>query len=78
MESPPKGITVELANEDNLYDWKVYMDGPEGSPYQVSGSLESEIGTSTFSGHLLSRVVVPQVTRYIIAKHPWYTRAENS
>ncbi|KAI9371846.1 ubiquitin-conjugating enzyme/RWD-like protein [Aspergillus egyptiacus] len=32
-ESPPEGITVSLANEANLYEWKVLMDGPEGSPY---------------------------------------------
>lgn len=35
MESPPEGITIELADESNLYEWKVYMEGPEGSPYQV-------------------------------------------
>ncbi|KAJ6004847.1 hypothetical protein N7540_012646 [Penicillium herquei] len=34
-ESPPEGITVELADESNLYEWKVYMEGPEGSPYEV-------------------------------------------
>ncbi|KAL3482344.1 ubiquitin-conjugating enzyme/RWD-like protein [Aspergillus californicus] len=32
-ESPPDGIIVELANESNLYEWKIFMDGPEGSPY---------------------------------------------
>ncbi|KAF7586610.1 hypothetical protein BBP40_008617 [Aspergillus hancockii] len=32
-ESPPEGITVELANESDLYQWRVYMEGPEGSPY---------------------------------------------
>lgn len=35
-ESPPAGITVELVDESNLYEWKVYMEGPEGSPYHVS------------------------------------------
>lgn len=34
-ESPPEGITVELADESNVYEWKVCMDGPEGSPYHV-------------------------------------------
>lgn len=34
VESPPPGITVELADESDLYNWKVYMKGPEGSPYQ--------------------------------------------
>ncbi|KAL1969621.1 hypothetical protein VTN77DRAFT_8174 [Rasamsonia byssochlamydoides] len=34
VESPPAGITVELANESDLYAWKVYMKGPEDSPYQ--------------------------------------------
>ncbi|THC95290.1 hypothetical protein EYZ11_005245 [Aspergillus tanneri] len=33
METPPNGITVELVEESNLYEWRVYMDGPEGSPY---------------------------------------------
>ncbi|EPS30111.1 Ubiquitin conjugating enzyme E2 B [Penicillium oxalicum] len=32
--APPEGISVELADEANLYQWKVFMDGPEGSPYQ--------------------------------------------
>jgi hypothetical protein len=36
IESPPAGITVELVDESNLYEWKVYMEGPEGSPYHVS------------------------------------------
>lgn len=35
VELPPAGITVELANESDLYAWKVYMKGPEDSPYQV-------------------------------------------
>ncbi|KAJ5211964.1 uncharacterized protein N7498_003610 [Penicillium cinerascens] len=34
VESPPAGISVELADEANLYEWKVHMKGPEGSPYQ--------------------------------------------
>ncbi|KAL4897270.1 ubiquitin-conjugating enzyme/RWD-like protein [Aspergillus ambiguus] len=33
VESPPAGITVELANEANLYEWKVFMEGPDNSPY---------------------------------------------
>ncbi|BDD62539.1 hypothetical protein MPDQ_000804 [Monascus purpureus] len=33
VESPPAGIRVELADESNLYDWNVYMEGPEGSPF---------------------------------------------
>jgi hypothetical protein len=36
IESPPAGISVELVDESNLYEWKVYMEGPEGSPYHVS------------------------------------------
>lgn len=34
-ESPPEGITVELADESNVYEWKITMEGPEGSPYHV-------------------------------------------
>lgn len=35
VESPPPGIKVELADESDIYKWKVYMEGPEDSPYQV-------------------------------------------
>jgi len=31
--SPPAGITVVLADESNLFNWKVTMEGPAGSPY---------------------------------------------
>lgn len=34
-ESPPEGIAVQLPDESNLFEWRVFMDGPEGSPYQV-------------------------------------------
>ncbi|OJD11996.1 hypothetical protein AJ78_07341 [Emergomyces pasteurianus Ep9510] len=33
MESPPTGISVTLANDSDLYNWKVHMQGPESSPY---------------------------------------------
>ncbi|EYE94293.1 putative ubiquitin conjugating enzyme (UbcB) [Aspergillus ruber CBS 135680] len=33
VDSPPEGIKVELANEADLYDWKVYLNGPESSPF---------------------------------------------
>ena len=36
QKSPPAGITVELADESNLFQWKVTMEGPSGSPYAVS------------------------------------------
>lgn len=35
MESPPTGIKVELADESDVYKWKVFMKGPEDTPYQV-------------------------------------------
>lgn len=35
VEAQPEGMTVQLADESNLYDWNVYMQGPEGSPYYV-------------------------------------------
>lgn len=31
--SPPAGITVSLADESNIYIWKVVMEGPPDSPY---------------------------------------------
>ncbi|KAK2805266.1 hypothetical protein FQN50_006292 [Emmonsiellopsis sp. PD_5] len=33
MQSPPAGIFVGLANDSDLYNWNVQMQGPEGSPY---------------------------------------------
>lgn len=41
VESPPPGIKVELADESDIYKWKVYMEGPEGSPYQVRHETRS-------------------------------------
>lgn len=35
VESPPDGIRVELVDETDIHHWKVYMDGPEDSPYHV-------------------------------------------
>lgn len=35
METPPTGISVQLADESDVYKWKVFMKGPEGTPYQV-------------------------------------------
>lgn len=31
--NPPAGISVELADEKDLYVWKAVMEGPAGSPY---------------------------------------------
>jgi ubiquitin-protein ligase len=38
LVSPPPGITVSLADESDIYKWKVVMEGPVDSPYAVSGS----------------------------------------
>ena len=38
METPPAGISVQLADESDVYKWKVFMKGPEGTPYQVFSS----------------------------------------
>ncbi|KAK2761202.1 hypothetical protein FQN54_001723 [Arachnomyces sp. PD_36] len=32
-QSPPEGISVSLADESDLFIWKVHMQGPENSPY---------------------------------------------
>ncbi len=37
--SPPAGITVSLADESDLFKWKVTMEGPADSPYAVSHFL---------------------------------------
>jgi ubiquitin-protein ligase len=36
LTSPPTGITVALADESDIYKWKVTMEGPADSPYAVS------------------------------------------
>ncbi|RDW70408.1 putative ubiquitin-protein ligase-2 [Coleophoma crateriformis] len=30
---PPAGVTVSLANESNVHEWNIMMDGPPGTPY---------------------------------------------
>lgn len=35
VESPPDGIKVELVDETDIHHWKVFMEGPEDSPYRV-------------------------------------------
>ena len=39
ISSPPAGITVSLADESDLFKWKVTMEGPADSPYAVSHFL---------------------------------------
>jgi len=34
VQSPPAGISVTLADESDLFKWKVFMKGPEDSPYK--------------------------------------------
>jgi len=34
-KTPPHGMNVALADEGNLYKWKVTMEGPSDSPYRV-------------------------------------------
>lgn len=41
--NPPSGITVELADEKDLYVWKALMQGPADSPYAVSIRLSDMI-----------------------------------
>jgi Ubiquitin-conjugating enzyme len=36
LTSPPAGITVVLADESDIFKWKVTMEGPADSPYAVS------------------------------------------
>ncbi|EXJ57320.1 ubiquitin-conjugating enzyme E2 D/E [Cladophialophora yegresii CBS 114405] len=32
-KSPPAGMTVNLADESNIFEWRVTIEGPAGSPY---------------------------------------------
>ena len=36
MTSPPSGTKVRLIDDDDLFKWEVFMDGPEQSVYAVS------------------------------------------
>lgn len=29
MQEPVEGFTVELADESNLFEWKVFIEGPK-------------------------------------------------
>jgi ubiquitin-conjugating enzyme E2 R len=31
---PVEGFTVDLADDSNLYEWKIYVEGPKDSPYE--------------------------------------------
>lgn len=35
-ENPPEGMTVMLANESDLMNWLIIVEGPAGTPYKVS------------------------------------------
>lgn len=34
LTEPVEGFTVELADEDNLFEWKVYIEGPKDTPFE--------------------------------------------
>jgi ubiquitin-protein ligase len=38
--NPPAGIKVSLVDEGNVHNWNIVMDGPEGSPYAVSATID--------------------------------------
>ncbi|KAL3496867.1 ubiquitin-conjugating enzyme/RWD-like protein [Aspergillus germanicus] len=66
-ESPPEGISVELANESNLYEWKVLMDGPEGSPFhkgkfQLKLVLPTEYPFKPPTVSFVTKIYHPNVT----------------
>ena len=33
--NPPAGMTIALADESNVHNWDITMEGPEKSPYMV-------------------------------------------
>ncbi len=34
MKNPVEGFKVELINENNLFEWQVYLAGPPGTLYE--------------------------------------------
>ncbi|CRG92562.1 signal peptidase, endoplasmic reticulum-type [Talaromyces islandicus] len=64
-ESPPTGITIELVDESDLYKWKVYMEGPEGTPYQVftnpcgNQNQHKELANCPQGGRFLVNLILP-------------------
>lgn len=66
-ESPPEGIMVELADESNVYEWKVIMEGPESSPYYngkflVKLSLPTEYPFKPPTVSFATKIYHPNVT----------------
>lgn len=33
-KSPVKGFAVDLPDDSNIYEWKVYIEGPGGTDYE--------------------------------------------
>ncbi|OJI99942.1 hypothetical protein ASPVEDRAFT_60761 [Aspergillus versicolor CBS 583.65] len=66
-ESSPEGISVELANEADLYQWRVFMDGPEGSPFykgrfELKLSLPTEYPFKPPTVSFVTKIYHPNVT----------------
>ncbi|CAG8409463.1 unnamed protein product [Penicillium salamii] len=66
-QSPPEGITVELAEEGDVYNWKIHMEGPEGSPYHkgnflVKLSLPTEYPFKPPTVSFVTKIYHPNVT----------------
>ena len=55
MTSPPTGVTVALADEANLLQWKVTLEGPSDSPYSVRFLILVHLGLR-YSFEILSHM----------------------
>jgi Ubiquitin-conjugating enzyme len=57
LGSPPAGITVSLADESDIYKWKVVMEGPADSPYAVCDSPFMALHLSSSGSGSLGKLV---------------------
>jgi len=42
LEEPVEGIFCELFDESNVFDWRIFFEGPQGTPYQ-GGVFEAKM-----------------------------------
>ena len=42
LSDPAEGFTVELEDENNLFQWRIWLEGPKGTPLYVFRTLNAK------------------------------------